>query len=400
MKTLIRHARIVSPDFDSDGASLLLEDGRIHSVIHPCESLPDADLIIDAAGRIAMPGFFDIHSHGADGHDVSDASPDAVCQIARRKLGEGVTTWLPTTLTQPPERLEEIARNCAAYIRTPGRDIGIPACSSSMVDPEFCRIPGLHIEGPFINPKNAGAQNPNFIRPPDPAEFAHLHSICPIRILSLAPELPGALELIRAAALLEIVTSAAHTSASAADIATAKAAGLTHLTHFCNAMTPLHHREIGVVGASLLDDSLKLEIICDGVHLCPDMLRLLFKLIPIDRLMLITDSIAASWLGDGETTLGGRHVIVKNGIARLKEGGALAGSTLRYNEGVKNVFEITGQPLHQIVKTTSWNQAQSLGLPHFGKLEPGFFADIVLLNKDFSVWKTWVGGKTLETDTP
>ncbi len=385
MKTLIRHARIVSPDFDSDGASLLLENGRIHSVIDPREPLPDADLVIEAAGRIAMPGFFDIHSHGADGHDVCDASPDAIRQIARRKLDEGVTTWLPTTLTQPPDKLEEIAGNCAAYI---------------LVNPEFCRIPGLHIEGPFINPKNAGAQNPHFIRPPDPAELARLHSICPIRILSLAPELPGAHELIRVAALLDIVTSAAHTSASAADIGTAKAAGLTHLTHFGNAMTPLHHREIGVVGAGLLDDSLKLEIICDGIHLCPAMLRLLFKLVPIDRLMLITDSIAASWLGDGETTLGGCSVSVKNGIARLKESGALAGSTLRYHDGVKNVFEITGQPLHQIVKTTSWNQAQSLGLAHFGKLEPGFHADIVLLNDDFSVWKTFVGGKSLGVDIP
>ena len=375
MKTLIRHARVISPDLDCDGASLLLVNGHIHSVIDPGAPLPAADLVIDAAGRIAMPGFFDIHSHGADGYDVCGGSPDSISHIARRKLGEGVTTWLPTTLTQPSDRLEDIAGNCAAY----------------MASPDFCRVPGLHVEGPFINRKNAGAQNPHFIRPPDPAELARLHAICPIRILSLAPELPGACNLIRTAALLGIVTSAAHTSATAADITAAQAAGLTHLTHFGNAMTPLHHREIGVVGAGLLDDLLKLEIIGDATHLCPDMLRLLFKLVPIDRLMLITDSIAASWLGDGETTLGGCSVVVKNGIARLKESGALAGSTLRYNEGVKNVFEITDQPLHQIVKTTSWNQAQSLGLSHFGKLEPGFHADIVLLNADFSIWKTFVG---------
>ena len=377
MKTLIRHARVVSPDLDSDGASLLLENGRILAVIQPGDPLPHADHAIDAAGRIAMPGFFDIHSHGADGHDVSDGSPDSIRHIARRKLGEGVTTWLPTTLTQPVDRLEKIAENCAAY----------------MARPDICRVPGIHVEGPFINPKSAGAQNPHFIRPPDPAELARLHSICPIRILSLAPELRGAPELIRAAALLDIITSAAHTSATAAEIATAKAAGLAHLTHFGNAMTPLHQREIGVVGAGLLDDSLKLEIIGDATHLCPDMLRLLFKLVPIERLMLITDSIAAAWLVDGETTLGGCPVIVQNGIARLKNGGALAGSTLKYNEGVKNIFEITGQPLHQIVKATSWNQAQSLGLPHFGKLEPGFHADIVLLHADFSVWKTFVNGQ-------
>ena len=376
MKTLIRHARVVSPDLDADGASLLLEYGRILAVIHPGEPMPDADLIIEADGRIAMPGFFDIHSHGADGKDVCDGSPDSIRQIARRKLDEGVTTWLPTTLTQPRGMLEEIAGNCVAY----------------RADPEFCRVPGLHIEGPFINRKNAGAQNPDFVRPPDLAELRRLHEICPIRILSLAPEIPGALDLISTATLLGIVTSAAHTSATAAEMITARNAGLTHLTHFGNAMTQLHSREIGVVGAGLLDDLLKLEIICDAVHLCPDMLKLVFKLVPMERLMMITDSIAASWLGDGEGILGGCPVIVKNGIARLKEGGALAGSTLKYNEGVKNVFEITGLPLHQIVKATSWNQAQSLGLEGFGKLAPGFHADMVLLNDDFSVWKTWVAG--------
>jgi N-acetylglucosamine-6-phosphate deacetylase len=123
------------------------------------------------------------------------------------------------------------------------------------------------------------------------------------------------------------------------------------------------------------------------------MLKLIFKLVPIERLMLITDSTAASWLGDGETTLGGLPVLVKSGVARLAGNGALAGSTLRYNQGVKNVAEITGLPLHQLVKATSWNQAQSLGLENFGKLAPGYHADIVLMDKDFSVWKTFVGGR-------
>ncbi len=376
MKTLIRHVRVVSPDLDVDGASLLMENGRILAVVRKGESLPEADFVIEADGRIAMPGFFDIHSHGADGRDVCDDSPDSIYHIARRKLDEGVTTWLPTTLTQPKQRLKEIAGNCAAYL----------------ANPDFCRMPGLHLEGPFINRKNAGAQNPDFIRPPDFSELQRLHEICPICILSLAPEIPGALDLIHSAGHHGIVISAAHTSATFAEITAAKNAGLTHLTHFGNAMTPLHHREIGVVGAGLLDDSLKLEVIGDAVHLCPDMLKLIFKLVPIDRLMLITDSIAASWLGDGEVSLGGCPVVVRDGIARLKEGGALAGSTLKYNEGVKRVFEITGLPLHQIVKATSWNQAQSLSLEEFGKIARGFHADVVLLNDDFSVWKTLVAG--------
>jgi N-acetylglucosamine-6-phosphate deacetylase len=377
MKLLIHHLKVVSPDLEIEGGFILVEDGRIVTVAGPDEALPAADRVIDGGGRIAMPGFFDIHSHGAAGDDVCDPDPGAVRRIAERKLREGVTTWLPTTLTQPEARLREIAANCAAY----------------MAAQEHARVPGLHLEGPFINKNNAGAQNPAFIRAPDFEELQRIHRIAPLRVISLAPEMEGADELIRRAGELGIIASAAHTSASAARIFDAKRAGLRHLTHFGNAMTPLHHREIGAVGAGLLDDTLKLEFIGDGAHLCPEMLRLLFKLVPIGRLMLVTDSTAASWLGDGETTLGGLPVTVKDNIARLTGSGTLAGSTLRYNEGVEKLAGITGLPLHQIVKATSWNQAQSLGLEEFGKLAPGYHADIVLMNEDFSVWKTFVGGR-------
>ena len=377
MKTLIRNAHIVSPDIEIEGASLLLENARIAAVLGAGEVPPEAGQVIDAGGRMVMPGFFDIHCHGADGNDVCDNSLEAIRHIARRKLQEGVTTWLPTTLTQPQDKLEEIAAKCAQYI----------------ANQEFCRAPGLHVEGPFINRKNAGAQNPEFVRPPNFAELKRLHDLAPVLIVSLAPDIEGADEVIRQAAAIGITSSAAHTSATAARIFEAKQAGLKHLTHFCNAMTPVHHREIGVVGAGMLDDFLKIELICDTIHLCPDMLKLVFKVIPIERLMMITDSMAASWIGQGEVMLGGLAVIVKDGKAVLKEGGALAGSALLFNEGVRNVASITGLPLHQLVKATSWNQAQSLGLPGFGKLAPGFFADIVILNHDFSVHQTLVGGE-------
>jgi N-acetylglucosamine-6-phosphate deacetylase len=377
MKTLLIHAHVVSPDVEIEGASLWLEKDHIVAVFRAGEDLPEADQVIDAGGRMVMPGFFDIHCHGADGHDVCDNSFEALRHIARRKLQEGVTTWLPTTLTQPQDKLEEIAGKCMQY----------------MANPEYCRAPGLHVEGPFINKKNAGAQNPEFVRPPDFDELKRIHDRAPVLIVSLAPDIAGADEVIRKAAAIGITSSAAHTSATAAQIFAAKEAGLKHLTHFCNAMTPVHHREIGVVGAGLLDDSLKIELICDTIHLCPDMLKLVFKIVPIERLLMITDSMAASWIGQGEVMLGGLEVIVKDGRAVLKDGGALAGSALRYNEGVRNVAAITGLPLHQLVKTTSWNQAQSLGLTGFGRIEPGFFADLVILNNDFSVWKTLVGGE-------
>src|SRR5690606_17851213 len=255
------------------------------------------------------------------------------------------------------------------------------------------RFAGIHIEGPFINRGKAGAQNPEFVRPPDLAEVEALHAIVPAKILSLAPELPGALELIRACRSLGITCSAAHTAATAAEIFAACDEGLSHLTHYGNAMTPLHHREIGAVGAGLLDDRLMIELIADGIHLSPDMLRLVFKTIPIDRLMMITDSMAASWMGDGETTLGGLDVVVENEVARLKEGGALAGSALKANVGFRDLVEFTGLPLSELVKVSSWNQARSLGLEGLGRIEAGYHADLALFDDDFTVLKTFVGGE-------
>jgi N-acetylglucosamine-6-phosphate deacetylase len=378
MKKIISNARVVTPGTDLANGFVVIEEGRIVEV---CEgNLPVGDAeVIDAGGRLLLPGFIDIHSHGADGHDVCDDSLDSLRHIARRKLQEGVTTWLPTTLTQPVEKLQSIAGTIAAFRAEGG----------------LTRCPGMHVEGPFINRDKAGAQNPEYVRPPDFAELAALHAIMPALIVSLAPEIPGAVELIAAAAELGIRSSAAHTASTSAQIFAACDAGLTHLTHYGNAMTPLHHREIGVIGAGMLDDRLRIELITDGIHLSPDMLRLIFKVVSIDRLMMITDSVAASWMGEGEMTLGGLPVVVKDGIARLRDGGALAGSTLKANEGLRNLAGITGLPLAELVKVTGWNQAQSLGLEGFGKIEAGYHADLVLLDEDFEVLRTFVGGEEL-----
>lgn len=370
MRTLIRNARLVSPGWERVG-SLLFEDGVILG-----EENGGADEIFDAGGRIVMPGFIDIHAHGADGADVCDGSVESIVHIAERKLREGVTTWLPTTLTQPAEKLREIAGYCAEAMRLPG----------------LCRMPGIHLEGPFINPAKTGAQNPGFVRLPNVCEIDVLHRIVPLKILSLAPEMPGALDVIRDAVGRGITCSAAHTAASYREIAEAVRAGLKHLTHFANAMTPLHHREIGVVGAGLADDSLMIEVICDGVHLSPDMLRLIFKCVPRERILLITDSVAASWREDGWMRLGGLDAEIRKGVVRLKTG-ELAGSALRFNDGLKTAAEVTGLPLPEIAGATSWNQARSLGLPGLGKLEPGFAADLVMLGEGYSVAGVWVAGE-------
>lgn len=366
---LLTNAHLISPGLDLPNASVLIEDGKIIEIANHFSG--DLDL----GGKMLLPGFIDIHSHGADGADVCDASVESLEHIARTKLKEGVTTWLPTTLTQPQDQLVKIVQTVAAW-----------------ADTAPLSVPGIHLEGPFINREQAGAQNPQFVRPPDLKELRQLHEIFPALILSLAPEIPGALELIREATAMGITTSAAHTKSDYATIMAAAGYGLKHLTHFGNAMTGLHHREIGVVGAGLLEDCLHLELIADGIHLAPEMLELIFARVPRENIMLITDSASSSWQADGETTLGGLDVVIKEGVARLKSNGALAGSTLRYQNGLRLVHELTGKPLRELVATTSWNQARSLGLPDRGRIEPGFRADLVVLSDHFEVTHTFVSG--------
>lgn len=376
MRTLIKNARVISPGVDLESATVEIVDSKIVAIHSAEATLPTADKIIDGHNRLLMPGFIDIHSHGAGGADVCDGTLEGIRTIAQCKLKEGITTWLPTTLTLAQETLEDVCRVVAQY----------------MANPEFTKAPGMHIEGPFINPKCCGAQNPAFLQKPNIENLMRMHNIAPALIVSIAPEEDGSVEFIQQATAAGIRCSAAHTAATYADFKKAKAAGLTHMTHFCNQMTALHHREIGLVGAGFLDRDIKMEHICDTIHLCPDMLRILYKLCPIDKLMMITDSMAASWLPDGESSLGGLPVIVEGGAARIKATGALAGSTLKFNEGIRNVAQITELPLQEIVKATSWNQAQSLGLTDCGKIAPGYAADIVLLDKNFDITLTMVDG--------
>jgi N-acetylglucosamine-6-phosphate deacetylase len=376
MKTLIKNAHIISPGVDFVDAAVEVNGSKIVKIYQSGETLPEADTVVDAEGKMLLPGFIDIHSHGAGGHDTCDADLEGLKVIAECKMKEGVTSWLPTTLTLAPKVLEDVCKTVAEYQKTQ----------------EFAKTPGLHLEGPYINPKCCGAQNPAFVRQADINEVDHLNSIARVLLVSLAPEMPGAVDFIAEAAKRGIRCSAGHSGASHADFVKAKAAGLAHLTHFCNQMSPLHHREIGLVGSGFLDQDIRIEIICDTIHLCGDMLRTVFKNKRIEQMLLITDSLACSWMPDGPGQLGGLPIIVKGGVARLEESGNLAGSTLKYAYGLKNVHQLTGLPLSELVKATSWNQAQSLGLEGLGKIAPGFTADLVLLNDDFSTAKVFIDG--------
>ena len=376
MSTLITNAHIISPGLDLQGASVAIEGKMITGVYPAGSELPKADTVIDAQGKMLLPGFIDIHSHGAGGCDTCDAKLESLHTIAECKMKEGVTSWLPTTLTLSPKVLVDVCTAVAEYMK----------------DQKFAKTPGVHLEGPYINPKSCGAQNPAFVRPADIDEVKDLNDIAKVLLISLAPEMPGAIDFIADASQLGIRCSAGHSAATYNDFVKAKAAGLVHLTHYCNQMSPLHHREIGLVGSGILDQDVKIEIICDKIHLAPDMLNTVFSNKDIAQMLMITDSLACSWMPDGPGDLGGLAIMVKDGVARLAESGALAGSTLHFAYGLRNVHEITGLPLSELVKATSWNQAQSLGLTDLGKIAPGFTADMVLLNDDYSTSKVFIDG--------
>ena len=373
---LIRNVRMISPDVDYKYANIIIDGETIKSIAEKEVNPDNFDDIIEGEGLMALPGFIDEHTHGAVGFDTCDGKYESIDKIAEARLKEGVTMFLPTTLTMPHEVLVAAAKAVAQYRE----------------NERWAETPGLHIEGPFINCAYKGAQNPEYIRLPDTNEIKELNDITPVKIVTVAPEVEGAPQVISDMREMGIVTSAGHSGATYAEFLAAKAAGLTHLTHFFNQMSPLHHREIGLVGAGFADNDIKIELICDKLHVKPDIIKIVFNTKPVDQVIHITDSLLASGLPDGKYVMGGLEMFVKNREARLASG-ALMGSTLPYQFGLRNVHEITGMPLKELVKATSWNQAQSLGLQGVGKIEKGYKANIVLLDKQFNVMGTMVKGE-------
>ena len=378
MSILLSNCHVVSPDYDVENVAILIEGDKIKQLFVDTAVLPEADQIIDAEGQMVVPGFIDVHCHGRSGFDFSDADQVAMDTMAVDKLKEGVTTLLPTTLTLSEEQLAAALKTAAAYVASGKKG---------------CKVPGVHLEGPFINPNCLGAQNPDYVRLPDIGEVRRLAKIFPVCKVSYAIEVEGGAEFAGQLLAEGITPSCVHSAAKYADFRKAAKYGLKNLSHFCNQMTGLHHRDIGLVGAGLNNKEVFIELICDTLHICPDMIELIFKLKDTEKIQLITDAMRAAGMPDGEYTLGGLPVIVADGAARLKSNGALAGSTLEVCTALKNVAAITGKPLAELIKTSSWNQAQALGLEKLGKIEPGYFADIVFLSDDFRPTKVFVNGE-------
>ena len=373
MKTIIVNAHVISPDLDLPNATIVIDGLKIKSVSSK-KVAAKADkntTVVDVKGQYVMPGFIDVHTHGAQTFDFCDSDPQAIFRLAEGKLQEGVTTFLPTTLTVSHEELMTCAKNARNYV-----DAGSP----------YAKVPGIHLEGPFINVKCCGAQNPAYVRKPSLKEVKEINKVFPVKQISYAVETEGGAKFAKDMLKMGVVPSCGHTGAKMKDLMPAYKNGLRHMTHFCNQMTPLHHREIGMVGAGFLIEDLNTEVICDKIHLCPDMLNLIFTRRNLAHVQMITDSLSCSHCEDGYAfSMGGLEVKFMNGEARLVKGGNLAGSTLWMGNGLKNVHEVTGLPLKDLVRTTSWNQAIEQGWgEELGKVEKGYTADLVVINP-----RTW-----------
>ncbi len=330
---------------------------------------------------VVVPGFIDEHIHGAMGSDGMDGTIADISTISQALLKEGTTAFLVTTMTQSPENIDRALNAVNEYLKESNEN--------------GARVLGVHLEGPFISTKHVGAQPIEYVQAPGIKAFKRYENASGdnIRIVTLAPEVEGAEELIKYLKGKGVVASMGHTDATFEQVETAKAWGATNITHTFNAQTPLHHRKAGVVGSALYDDELVCELICDTIHVSVPAMKLLVKCKPHDKLVLITDSMRAKQLPDGISELGGQTVIVKNGEARL-ENGALAGSVLKMNVAVKNMVEKVGVDFCTAVDFATANPAKSLGVyAERGSIALGKRADFTVLDGDFNVIMTIVGGK-------
>ena len=376
MKAIV-NGKIILPDSVVEGRALLF-DGKIRGVVSP-EEIGGAE-VIDAQGRYVSPGLIDMHIHGYLGEDVSDGSEAGLIKMAEGIAKNGVTSWLPTTMTVS---YEDLRRAFDAARRL----------SDRAANPRGAQILGVNAEGPFINPSKKGAQAVEHIRPAD-ADFIISNSDI-IRVFTIAPEMPAALECIReVTAKTNVLASMGHTAANYDEAKAGIKAGVRHATHLFNAMTPLNHRDPGVVGAALADDRVSTEMIADTFHISADLFGLVAK-VKGDKLVLITDCTRAGGLADGEYTLGGQPIFVKGIECRLKDG-TIAGSVLKLNNAVRNVRAHTGLPIEQVVRMASLNPARVIGAAETkGSLEAGKDADIIIADEDFGVCRTIIAGETV-----
>ena len=372
---IIKNIKIVTLNEVIENGYIEVKDGLISS-IGSGEYIGNED-VIDGLGKIAMPGFIDIHTHGSCGIDFMDAVEADYKQIEEAFYEEGITSFLATTLTSD---LDSMKRVCQTV---------------NNVKNDIPSLLGVHLEGPYINKIYKGAQNEAFIREPNVDELKELIEVSNdnIRLITMAPEVNGSLEFIKYATENEVTISAGHSNATFDDIENAIKAGLTNITHTHNAMSKHDHRNPGIVTAAFYFDELYTECICDGIHVCPNTLKTFYKIVGPDRFMIVTDALLGKHSKVDKFQLFNLDCTYRNGAFYLVEAGNLAGSALYMNQGLKNVRNYCGASLIELAKVSSYNQAKSLHLNDRGLLEAGKLADIVLLDEELNVKNVFKLGK-------
>jgi len=382
-RIIIINGTIITPFHLVSGEAIIVEKGRIREIVNK-EELSTATLtgaeIIEAQDKFVVPGYIDIHVHGGGGSDVMDGDYESINQIAIAHSHFGTTSFLPTTMTMSKDK---IIRSLWSI------------CKAVKKGTAGAEILGIHMEGPYINPEKKGAQREIDIRKPSIKEFAKLNKASGnlIRLVTIAPEMPGAIELIKYLHKQRIIASVGHSNATYVQIQAGIKAGLSHVTHTFNAMRGLHHREPGVVGAALTSPELTVEMVADVIHVHPVVMKILIQARENEKIVLITDAMRAAGMPEGVYELGGQEVTVDKRQARLKDG-TLAGSVLTMDKAVKNMVNKVGIQLPKAIQMASFNPARSIGIDDKkGSLEPGKDADIVILNKNLETELTIIAGK-------
>jgi N-acetylglucosamine-6-phosphate deacetylase len=391
-KEIVMAGRVLTPDGTLESGLLRISGGTIIAVEE--REAYQGRIDIDAGKHLIAPGFIDLHVHGAVGHTFMSAGEDGIIEALKHHLRHGTTGILPTTSTSSGELIRHGLRSISGVIERQTREQAGELGSE---------ILGVHVEGPYLNAKRAGAQHPEWLRNPDLQEYRGWEDLAPIRMITIAPELPGArpvIEYIRSKG--DVLISAGHTDATFAEMEAAAQWGVSHCTHFGNGMRGLHHREPGVFGAGLIQTGMTVELIADGIHVHPGILDLVYRVKGADRTALITDAVAYCGLKDGVYSKGPhdkREVIVENGSVRIKGDGGLAGSCLTMNRAAKMMADL-GIPLLDVWKMASSVPAGLLGLrERKGKIEPRMDADLVIMNENFDVLLTMVRGVAHQWNT-
>jgi N-acetylglucosamine-6-phosphate deacetylase len=376
---------VVTRDAKIENGIVLVEDGRIVFAGAGEQADPEpGSRIVDARGRLVLPGFVDTHVHGSHGDDVTMSDADGVRRVSRALTQFGTTAYIPTTVSASRDVLLRSIEAC------------VEAAQSQPSGGPAAEIVGIHAEGPFINSRKKGAHAPEALRDPDPDECLEYirASAGRLKLMTLAPEIPGGLELIRLLTEQGVVASVGHSEADYDTALAAIDAGASRATHLYNAMPPLHHRMPGLTAACLNEPAIRAEIILDGIHVAPEMARIAAKTKGREGLILVTDATAAVGCPEGIHALGGLEVLVRGDMCTLLDGTTIAGSMLTMNRAVANGVRAVGMDLVDASYAASYLPALSCGLAdRKGSLDAGKDADVVVLNPDFSVYLTLCGGE-------